>query len=134
MKSRNRHYTPVSNKKSSTPLITSMPEIREAVQAEWDSRIEEVYDTVKADVTVQVLAVACCVLNKEFGFGKSRLQQFKSGIEGIFQMIIKSDSPDFFWKSMSTEDCISYLKDMGIEIDPEKFKHKEESRNENKSK
>ena len=86
------------------------------VEKAYNSRIDAVYEDVRKDVAVQIMAVCCCELHTEFGFGKRRLKRFHRGINALLRMM----QGGAMGKSFTPVDCIKMLKDKyGIDLDRE---------------
>ena len=67
--------------------FTTVQDIKKAVKAECDAKIDAVYEEVKKDVASQIMAVCCMELNKEFGYGKVRLNRFYEGVNDFFKLM-----------------------------------------------
>lgn len=86
------------------------------VEKAYNSRIDAVYEDVRKDVAVQIMAVCCCELHTEFGFGKRRLKRFHRGINALLRMM----QCGAMGKAFTPVDCIKLLKDKyGIDLDRE---------------
>ena len=88
-------------------IFTTKAEVEKACQKEIESRIEKLYEEVKRDVARQVMATCLYELNKEFGFGKDRLNKFYDGVSAMFMLMESGVMGGKF----STEDCINHCKE-----------------------
>ena len=88
--------------------FTTVQDIKKAVKTECDAQINEIYDAVKQDVAAQIMAVCCVELNKEFGFGKDRLNKFFSGVNSLMK-IMSTDG--IFGKPFTPVNCIETLRE-----------------------
>lgn len=100
--------------------IISRAELKSVVDQEvekaYNSRIDAVYEDVRKDVAAQVMAVCCCELHTEFGFGKKRLKRFHRGMNALLRMM----QGGAMGKQFTPVDCIKTLKDKyGIDLDRE---------------
>lgn len=92
--------------------------IDKTVREEYDKYSDEIFESCKRDIIAQLMAVCMTELNKEFGFGKNRLERFKSGVEGLLAMIGKGT---FIQGAATTQTCIDYIKsEFGIDLDKQK--------------
>lgn len=90
--------------------------VDQEVEKAYNSRIDAVYEDVRKDVAVQIMAVCGCELHTEFGFGKRRLKRFYRGINALLRMM-QGGAMD---KEFTPVDCIKMLKDRyGIDLDRE---------------
>ena len=101
---------------SARNMVMNEKQIENALNKEWERKVDEVYNLALKDVSAQVLAVFFTVLNKEFGFGKTRLMKVKTSVEDTFHLM----GYDVMGHKFNTEDCIQYMKDkFGIDFDKE---------------
>lgn len=98
--------------KCRTRVITTN-KVKDEVAKEWARTYDETFEKIKADIVAQVLATCCCELNKEFGFGRKRLQRFKDGTEDLFVMMQKNG---IMGKKFTTDTCIDYMSELGIDF------------------
>lgn len=99
-------------------MVMSKADIQEALQEEWESKKDLVYTEVKKDVSAQILAVFFSVLNKDFGFGKTRLMRVKESVESYFHIM----QDGVFFRDFTPIDCIEYIKkEFGIDLDKEEI-------------
>ena len=96
-------------------MFVTAGDIEKEVARECDARINEVYDAVKQDVAAQIMAVCCVELNKEFGFGKDRLNKFHQGVNDLFRLMA---TDGIFGKEFTPVNCIETLRNKyGIDLD-----------------
>ena len=70
---------------------------------------------MKSDVASQIMAVCCRELNKEFGFGKDRLNKFYRGVNDLFKLMA---TDGILGKEFTPINCIEVLRDKyGIDLD-----------------
>lgn len=97
-------------------LVLSEEEIEKYMVEMCKDKLDKYYDTARNDIANQVMAVFFTALNKDFGFGKSRLLRLKESVESYFSLM----SVGVFNKSFTPIDCIEYLKtEFGIDLDEE---------------
>ena len=95
--------------------FTTVQDIKKAVKAECDANSNAVYKEVKKDVASQIMAVCCMELNKEFGFGKDRLNKFYRGVNDLFKLMA---TDGIMGKEFTPVNCIDLLRDKyGIDLD-----------------
>ena len=95
--------------------FVTVEDIEREVKRECDAKIDAVYEEVKHDVVAQIMAVCCMELNKEFGFGKDRLNKFYRGVNSLFKLMI---TDGILGKEFTPINCIEMLKDKyGIDLD-----------------
>ena len=95
--------------------FTTVQDIKKAVKAECDAKIDAVYEEVKQDVAAQIMAVCCVELNKEFGFGKDRLNKFYRGVNDLLKLM---STDGIFGKPFTPVNCIELLRDKySIDLD-----------------
>lgn len=95
-------------------ILISCGEIKKAFDEEYSKRCDEIYASITQDITVQLMATVLFELNKEFGFGKKRLQRVQSGTESLFKLMEEG----ILGKKFTTEDLIKYMKEKyDIELD-----------------
>ena len=95
--------------------FTTVQDIKKAVKAECDAKIDAVYEEVKKDVASQIMAVCCMELNKEFGFGKVRLNRFYEGVNDLLKLMA---TDGILGKEFTPINCIEVLRDKyGIDLD-----------------
>lgn len=96
-------------------MFTTRDDIKKEVIRECDAKIDAVYDAVKQDVAAQIMAVCCVELNKEFGFGKDRLNKFFQGVNDLLKLM---STDGIFGKPFTPVNCIELLRDKyGIDLD-----------------
>jgi hypothetical protein len=96
-------------------MFVTEAEMQKYIQNEWDNRTNEVFEECKRDIVAQFMAVCCTELNKEFKFGKIKLNRFKTGVESIFKLMTNDG---ILGKPFTTENCIKAMKDKyGIDFD-----------------
>ena len=95
--------------------FVTVEDIEREVKRECDAKIDAVYEEVKQDVASQIMAVCCMELNKEFGFGKDRLNKFYRGVNSLFKLMA---TDGIFGKEFTPINCIDLLRDKyGIDLD-----------------
>ena len=95
--------------------FTTFQDIKKAVKAECDANINAVYEEDKKDVASQIMAVCCMELNKEFGYGKKRLNKFYRGVNDLFKLMA---TDGILGKEFTPINCIEVLRDKyGIDLD-----------------
>ena len=95
--------------------FVTVEDIEREVKRECDAKIDAVYEEVKNDVASQIMAVCCMTLNKEFGFGKVRLNRFYEGVNDFFKLMATNG---VFGKEFTPIHCIDWLRDKyGINLD-----------------
>ena len=91
--------------------FVTVEDIKREVKRECDAKINIVYEEVKQDVASQIMAVCCMELNKEFGFGKKRLNRFYDGVNNLFKSMLTN-------KEFTPISCIEWLRDKyAIDLD-----------------
>ena len=96
-------------------MFATRDDIKKEVIRECDAQINEIYDAVKQDVAAQIMAVCCIELNKEFGFGKDRLNKFYRGVNDLLKLM---SADGIFGKPFTPVNCIELLRDKyGIDLD-----------------
>lgn len=94
--------------------IVTQDKLRDALKSEFEKNYNELFEFAKNDITAQVMAVCCYDLNKEFGFGKERMQRFVSGVSSYFELML---TEGVLGQPFTTQNCIDYLKrEFGIDI------------------
>jgi len=97
-------------------MVLTKEEILQYLEEEWEQKKDLVYTEVKNDVANQILSVFFTVLNKDFGFGKTRLLRVKSGVEAWFSIM----QTGVFNNQFTPVDCINYIKEnFDIDLDKE---------------
>jgi len=93
----------------------------------WDKKYDEMFSHCKQDIIAQVLSVCLNTLANRFGFGKKRLLDFLSDVEGTFTIM---DGQGIFGKRFTTVDLIKQInQDYGINLDKDNMFKKEENKN-----
>lgn len=93
--------------------IVQTSDIEKAVQAEWDTKVDRLYEEVKKDVVAQITAVFLIYLHQRYGWKGKVLNSIKSGVEDLFKLM---ETEGIFGKEFSPVNCIEYLQKMGIDI------------------
>lgn len=94
--------------------IIQTKDVKEAVDIEWNKRIDQVYDSVKRDCSAQLLAVIFYALKVNHKHSNKYLQSFKREIEDIFELM----QSGVFGRKFDTQDCINFMRDeCGIDFD-----------------
>ena len=95
--------------------FVTVEDIKREVKRECDAKINAVYEEVKSDVASQIMAVCCMELNKEFGYGKDRLNKFYRGVNDLFKLMA---TDGILGKEFTPVNCIEVLRDKyGIDLD-----------------
>ena len=95
--------------------FVTVEDIKREVKRECDAKINAVYEEVKSDVASQIMAVCCMELNKEFGYGKKRLNRFYEGVNDLLKLMA---TDGIFGKEFTPINCIETLRDKyGIDLD-----------------
>lgn len=98
-------------------VVLSEKEIQKALDAEWENKVDEVYNVALRDVSAQVLAVFYTCLSKKYGFGKKRMLALKRDVEATFTLM---NTNNILGKDFTTQDCLDYMKkEFGIDLDKE---------------
>lgn len=86
-------------------ILRTEREVKELVKAE----VEKAYPEISRDVAYQTFAMTFLVLNRDYGFGRKRLQDLKDAIETEY------------WKMQAKPLGIEYNPDDVLRICKEKF-------------
>ena len=98
-------------------IVVSEDDIENILDAEWQKRVDKVYETALRDVSAQVLAVFYTCLSKRYGFGKKRMLSLKRDVESTFTLM---NTDNILGKDFTTQDCLDYMKEkFGIDLDKE---------------
>lgn len=96
-------------------VIITAGEMKRNFEREYNARAEEMFEQIKRDVVAQLMATCLTALKINFGFGKKRLQKFKSDVESLF---IAMSRGGIMGKEFSTQSCIDLMRDeYGIDVD-----------------
>lgn len=87
-------------------------DVIKAVDAEWNAKVDKVYETVKQDVAAQIMAGVLMYLNKRYGWKGQVLNNVKTGTEEMFKLM----ESGVLGKKFTTVDCIEYLQKLGVDI------------------
>lgn len=104
---------PLSARLNSNKGLIPVSQVKEAVQIEWDIHYNETYESIKDDITIQLMATVLCYLNKKYGWKSKVLNSVLRGTEDLFKMML---SGGIMGKEFNTEHCIEYLESMGVEF------------------
>lgn len=88
-------------------------DIDKAIQAEWDNKVDELYEKVKTDVAAQITAVFLTYLHQRYGWKGKVLNSIKIGVEDLFKLM---ETDGIFGKDFTPVNCIEYLKELGVDI------------------
>lgn len=96
-------------------VVITVGEMKAAFEKEYNARQADVFEACKRDITAQLMATCLVALNKEFGFGKKRLNQFKVSVEALFVAMVGGG---IMGQEFSTQNCIDLMRDRyGIDVD-----------------
>lgn len=99
----------------SRKVLISVKKMRDGFEKEFNLRADALFETVKRDVVAQLMATCLVELSNEFGFGKDRLNRFKSGVEALF---IAMQEGGIFGQDFNTQNCIDLMRDKyGIDVE-----------------
>lgn len=91
--------------------VFSKDEMQEYIDKEWEQRTEQMFESCKRDIIAQLMSACCMALHNSFGFGKKRLNRFKTATEETLKF-------EAFGEKSTTEDCINTMKEkFGIDFD-----------------
>ena len=93
--------------KSTKRLMKSEREVEEICRKQVEVYLTEKYEAIAQNAAYQAFAVMMCVLNRQYGFGKTRLHRLKNDVESEFVKMKTS----FLGRDYSVNDCVKYLKD-----------------------
>lgn len=94
--------------------IIQPADVEKAVQAEWDLKIDQLYEEVKKDVVAQLTAVFLIYLHQRYGWKAGVLNSIKTGVEGLFKTMM---TDGIFGKEFTPAHCIEHLKEMRVKIE-----------------
>lgn len=89
-------------------------DVEKAVNAEWDAKIDALYEEVKKDIVAQLMATVLCYLNKRYGWKGKVLNSIKEGVEDLFKIM---QSGGIMGKEFNTQNCIDYMKEIGVKFE-----------------
>lgn len=96
-------------------VIITAGEMKRNFEREYNARAEEMFEQIKRDVVAQLMATCLTALKIHFGFGKKRLQKFKSDVESLFVAMSRGG---IMGKEFSTQSCIDLMRDeYGIDVE-----------------
>lgn len=99
-------------------IITTDKQIRKIVEREAKKQLAEYEQKDFSRVAYQAMAVVMCVLNREFGFGRKRLQKLKDKTEDEFMLMTKG----ILGRSYNANDCIEFVKkEYGIDFEQSQY-------------
>lgn len=94
--------------------IIQKSDVEKAVQAEWDLKIDRLYEEVKKDVAAQLTAVFLIYLHQRYGWKGKVLNSIKTGVESLFKLM---ENEGIFGKEFTPINCIEYLQKLGVDIE-----------------
>lgn len=97
-------------------IVVTAGEMKRNFEREFEKRLDELYDRIKADIAPQIMATCLVELHNEFGFGKDRLNRFKRGCESLYIMM---ESSGICGKPFTPQNCIDLMRekyDIDLEI------------------
>jgi len=88
-------------------------ELQEFITKETQKEFDRLSDKAYYDAFLAAMAVVMVILNREFGFGKKRLEKFKDDVEGEFMAMIEG----VLGQKYETNDCVKIIKEkFGIDL------------------
>lgn len=93
--------------------IIQKVDVEKAVQDEWLSKVDKVYDVVRNDVATQITAVFLCCLHQRYGWKGKVLTSIKHDVEDMFHLM---QDEGIFGKEFTPINCIEYLQKLGVDI------------------
>lgn len=93
--------------------IIRKSDVEKAVQDEWLSKVDKVYDDVRDDVATQITAVFLIYLHQRYGWKGKVLNSIKTGVEGLFRIM---ETDGIFGKEFTPINCIEQLQELGVNI------------------
>lgn len=93
--------------------IIQKADLDKVLQAEWDSKVDKLYEDVKIDVSAQITAVFLIYLHQRYGWKGKVLNNVKTGVEDLFKLM---ENNGIFGKEFTPVNCIEYLQKMGVDI------------------
>lgn len=101
-------------------VVTTVGEIKKAYRKEYEAQAAELFEETKKDIIAQLMATCMVELNKEFGFGKKRLNRFKRGTEWLFVQMMNDG---LMGMPFTTQNCIDFMRDKyGIDVEAKEAK------------
>lgn len=94
--------------------IIQKSDVENAVQEEWNSKLDQLYEDVTNDVTAQLMATVFCYLNIRYHWTGKTLNSIKEGIEDLF-ILMQRDG--IAGKPFNTDNCIEYMRSLGVEFE-----------------
>lgn len=96
-------------------VVITVGELRAAFEKEYNARAAAVFEECKRDIVAQLMATCMTELNKDFGFGKKRLQRFKRGTEALFIAMARDG---ILGRKFTTQNCIDVMRERyGIDVE-----------------
>ena len=93
--------------------IIQKADIDKVIQAEWDLKVDKVYEDAKRDVAAQITAVFLTYLHQRYGWKGKVLTSVKTGVEALFKLMEKDG---IMGKPFTPINCIEYLQEIGVDI------------------
>ena len=93
--------------KSTKRLMKSEREVEKICRKQVEEYLTEKYEAIAQNAAYQAFAAMMCVLNRQYGFGKTRLHRLKNDVEAEFVKMKTS----FLGRDYSVNDCVKYMKD-----------------------
>lgn len=79
-----------------------------------DKKIDRVYEEVKRDVVIQIMAVMLCYLKQRYRYTPKTLNSIRDGMSDLLKMMCKDG---IMGKPFTTQSCIDYLYSIGIDLE-----------------
>lgn len=111
---RNRNKNPLATSvlmKNGHSKFIPIEQVKEALDFEWEQKVNLVYAEVKRDVATQILAVMLCYLKLRYHYTPKTLNSIKEGMESLFELMTKEG---IFGRPFTPTSCIEWLETNGI--------------------
>lgn len=110
----NRNKNPLAKSalmKNGHSKLISIEQVKEALNYEWEQKVSLVYEEVKRDVAIQILAVMLCSLKIRYHYTPKTLNSIKEDMESLFELMTKEG---ILGKPFTPTSCIEWLEANGI--------------------
>lgn len=102
-------------------VVITVGEMKRNFEKELNARADELFEIMKRDIIAQLMSTCMTALNKDFGFGKKRLQRFKNSTEALF---VAMAAGGIFGKEFTTQSCIDLMRERyGIDVEAKELKN-----------